>query len=160
VFGGSGSGKDGVVNAGDLWAEDLRATGESTGVRAAIVATKSGNADGAKGGRKANASSPGPGEEPPPQVPFGDKQGGEAPQRSYGAEREVWSEKMLAALHVGVKGNKWFSLMDKVYRLEVLELVPRLRECDPTPGLVAWMESRWNASAKRARSGCSPLKSN
>jgi RNA-directed DNA polymerase len=122
VFGGSGSGKDGVVNAGDLWAEDLRATGESTGVRAAIVATKSGNADGAKGGRKANASSPGPGEEPPPRVPIGDKQGGEAPQPCYGAQRAVWSEKMLAALHVGVKGNKWFSLIDKVNRLDVLEL--------------------------------------
>ena len=122
VFGGSGSGKEGVVNAGDLWAEDLRATGESTGVRAAIVATKSGNADGAKGGRKANSSSPGPGEEAPPPVPIGDKQGGEAPQPSSGAQREVWSEKMLAALHVGVKGNKWFSLIDKVNRLDVLEL--------------------------------------
>jgi len=29
---------------------------------------------------------------------------------------------MLAALHVGVKGNKWFSLIDKVNRLDVLEL--------------------------------------
>jgi len=29
---------------------------------------------------------------------------------------------MLAALHQGVKGNKWFSLIDKVERTEVLEL--------------------------------------
>ena len=34
----------------------------------------------------------------------------------YGAERLVWNEKMLAALHERrVKGNKWFSLIDKVY---------------------------------------------
>jgi hypothetical protein len=57
VVGGSGSGKDDVVNAGDLWAGDVRATEWSTGVRVAIVAGKSGNADGAKGDRKANASS-------------------------------------------------------------------------------------------------------
>ena len=29
---------------------------------------------------------------------------------------------MLAALQRGVKGGKWFSLIDKVYRLETLEL--------------------------------------
>lgn len=41
----------------------------------------------------------------------------------YGAEHAVWNEKMLAALHERrVKGNKWFSLIDKVTRLEVLEL--------------------------------------
>lgn len=28
----------------------------------------------------------------------------------------VWTERMLAALENGVKGNKWFSLIDKVYR--------------------------------------------
>jgi RNA-directed DNA polymerase len=39
----------------------------------------------------------------------------------YKAERGVWSEKMLAALQKGVKGNKWFSLIDKVNRLDVLE---------------------------------------
>ena len=38
------------------------------------------------------------------------------------AQRGVWSEKMLVALEQGVKGNKWFSLIDKVSRLNVLEL--------------------------------------
>jgi len=38
------------------------------------------------------------------------------------AQRGVWSEKMLVALQEGVKGNKWFSLIDKVSRLNVLEL--------------------------------------
>jgi RNA-directed DNA polymerase len=40
---------------------------------------------------------------------------------------------MLAALHEGVKGNKWFSLIDKVQRLDVLEL--------------AWAKVRSNAGA-------------
>ena len=29
-------------------------------------------------------------------------------------EREVWTERMLCALGNGVKGGKWYSLMDKV----------------------------------------------
>jgi RNA-directed DNA polymerase len=36
-------------------------------------------------------------------------------------ERTVWTERMLAALGNGVKGNKWFSLIDKVYRLSTLQ---------------------------------------
>jgi RNA-directed DNA polymerase len=35
-------------------------------------------------------------------------------------EATVWSERMLAALENGVKGGKWFSLIDKVYRAETL----------------------------------------
>ena len=35
-------------------------------------------------------------------------------------EATVWSERMLAALENGVKGGKWFSLVDKVYRIETL----------------------------------------
>ena len=34
----------------------------------------------------------------------------------------IWTEAMLAALQRGVKGGKWFSLIDKVYRFETLEL--------------------------------------
>lgn len=33
----------------------------------------------------------------------------------------IWTERMLAALGNGVKGGKWFSLIDKVYRLSTLE---------------------------------------
>ena len=33
-------------------------------------------------------------------------------------EASVWNERMLAALENGVKGGKWFSLIDKVYRAE------------------------------------------
>ena len=35
-------------------------------------------------------------------------------------EATVWSERMLAALENGVKGGKWFSLIDKVYRKQTL----------------------------------------
>ena len=42
------------------------------------------------------------------------KQAGEAPIRErWGwAEPSVWTERMLTALEEGVKGGKWFSLMD------------------------------------------------
>lgn len=35
-------------------------------------------------------------------------------------DRAIWTERMLAALDNGVKGNKWFSLIDKVYRPQTL----------------------------------------
>jgi RNA-directed DNA polymerase len=35
-------------------------------------------------------------------------------------EASVWNERMLAALKNGVKGGKWFSLIDKVYRPQTL----------------------------------------
>ena len=63
-----------------------------------------------------------PQEEPPPPVPARDKQGGEAVRRPAGAEPGVWSERMLNALARGVKGNQWFSLIDKVYADRTLEL--------------------------------------
>ena len=36
-------------------------------------------------------------------------------------DRTIWTERMLAALGNGVKGNKWFSLIDKVYRPGTLQ---------------------------------------
>ncbi len=36
-------------------------------------------------------------------------------------DRTIWTERMLAALGNGVKGNKWFSLIDKVYRQSTLQ---------------------------------------
>lgn len=58
----------------------------------------------------------------PASVPERDKQAGEVPWHCYGAEPGVWSERMLAALEKGEKGNKWFSLIDKVYGERTLEL--------------------------------------
>lgn len=42
------------------------------------------------------------------------KQAGEIRARWPWVERAVWTDRMLAALETGVKGGKWFSLMDKV----------------------------------------------
>lgn len=40
--------------------------------------------------------------------------------RWWWVETSVWTERMLTALEKGVKGGKWFSLMDKVYSLKNL----------------------------------------
>src|ERR1700730_7556074 len=39
-----------------------------------------------------------------------------------GAEPRVWTARMLAALDTGVKGGKWYSLIDKVYPVAALRL--------------------------------------
>ena len=50
------------------------------------------------------------------------KQGVEAHGRDWSwVEATVWTERMLLALGNGVKGGKWFSLMDKVIRPATLE---------------------------------------
>lgn len=72
-------------------------------------------------------------EEPSVPVPAGDKQTEEDLWRRHRAERGVWSEPMLVALERGVKGNKWFSLIDKVWSERTLEL--------------AWETVRSNAGA-------------
>ena len=58
----------------------------------------------------------------PSSVPARDKQGGEDVRLPVGAEPGVWSERMLRALTGGMKGNRWFSLIDKVYADRTLEL--------------------------------------
>jgi RNA-directed DNA polymerase len=49
------------------------------------------------------------------------------------AEASIWTDTMLTALDNGVKGGKWFSLMDKVYRSSTLE--------------IAWQKVRANKGA-------------
>src|SRR6266498_1297899 len=44
------------------------------------------------------------------------KQVGEVRARWAWTEPAVWTERMLTALEVGVKGGIWFSLIDKVYK--------------------------------------------
>jgi len=55
-------------------------------------------------------------------VPATAKQGTET---RNGVEASIWTERMLAALANGVKGGKWFSLIDKVVRLQTLEIAWR-----------------------------------
>jgi len=49
------------------------------------------------------------------------KRAGEARDRWSWAEGTVWTERMLTALEKGVKGGRWYSLMDKVYSRGNLE---------------------------------------
>ncbi|MDP2603602.1 MAG: group II intron reverse transcriptase/maturase [Deltaproteobacteria bacterium] len=58
-----------------------------------------------------------------PGVPEVATQGAEAHRRDWTwVEASVWNERMLAALENGVKGGKWLSLIDKVYRAETLKV--------------------------------------
>ena len=51
------------------------------------------------------------------------KREAETGPRDWGwVEATIWTERMLAALGNGVKGNKWFSLIDKVARAGTLQL--------------------------------------
>jgi len=56
-------------------------------------------------------------EDKPAAVPAMATQAGEVRARWGWTEPAVWTERMLTALEQGVKGGKWFSLIDKVYRL-------------------------------------------
>lgn len=61
-------------------------------------------------------------EERPSEVGKPPKQDGEVriQERWSWTEPSVWTERMLTALEKGVKGGKWFSLVDKVYSSENL----------------------------------------
>jgi RNA-directed DNA polymerase len=61
-------------------------------------------------------------EEKPAEVPrdSGTKQAGETRHQWWWADPEIWTDRMLAALEKGVKGGKWFSLIDKVYSPDTL----------------------------------------
>ena len=56
----------------------------------------------------------------PAAVAITPKQAGEVRARWAWTEPSVWTERMLTALEEGVKGGKWFSLMDKIYALRTL----------------------------------------
>ena len=60
-------------------------------------------------------------EEQRSSVPEKAKQEREIPAQWAWVEPVVWTDKMLAALEWGVKGGKWFSLIDKVWYLPNLE---------------------------------------
>jgi len=42
-------------------------------------------------------------------------------QRWSWVEASIWTDRMLTALENGVKGGKWFSLIDKVHSLRARE---------------------------------------
>lgn len=84
--------------------------------RALIVATKPSKEEGAKGCRKVESGKEGKVEDKSTAVSCGTKQVEEAPTDWTWVEPTIWTDRMLQALQRGVKGGKWFSLIDKVYR--------------------------------------------
>ena len=54
----------------------------------------------------------------------GDVAGGQ-PRTWWWAEASIWTERMVSALGNGVKGGKWFSLVDKAIRQTTLEIARR-----------------------------------
>ena len=73
------------------------------------------------------------------------KQGVEIP---VWIEASVWSERMLAALDNGVKGGKWFSLIDKVYALPTLNAAwQRVKDNKGAAGIDNVSIARFDANA-------------
>ena len=123
--------------------ETCRLCASPAGVRARIVPMRSRP----NGSRKARAAKPGRGKagqeggdvttmteaRAASGVPATAAHGAEARPLIAGAEASVWTERMLSALVNGVKGGKWFSLMDKVFAPKTLA--------------VAWTKVRANKGA-------------
>jgi RNA-directed DNA polymerase len=61
-----------------------------------------------------------PMENKPEAVPEGATRDGDIQLRWSWVEPRVWTERMLTALEAGVKGGKWFSLIDKVHSVRTL----------------------------------------
>ena len=59
-------------------------------------------------------------EDAPATVPARAQQAGEIRARWAWVEPTVWTERMLTALEEGVKGGKWFRLIEKVYDVRTL----------------------------------------
>jgi RNA-directed DNA polymerase len=70
------------------------------------------------------------------------KQGREVAPKWAWTEASVWTERMLATLERGIKGGKWFSLIDKVWKMENLESAVKK---------VAQGKSKVKADGKRCR---------
>lgn len=75
---------------------------------------KPGNAGRAKGARELETIMPPPKQPTSAEVTPGSKQAEEIRARWAWTEATVWTDRMLIALEEGVKGGKWFSLIDKV----------------------------------------------
>jgi RNA-directed DNA polymerase len=85
-----------------------------------VGAEKRGNARGAKGHRNGRGVNDTDTENQSAVVSERTKQAEEIYGRWPWVERSVWSERMLQALEKGVKGGKWFSLIDKVWKQDNL----------------------------------------
>lgn len=74
-------------------------------------------------------------QEPPTSVPVA-RQVGDVRARWAWTEECVWTERMLTALERGLKGGKWFSLIDKVYAPANLHAAfTKVKRNDGAPGV-------------------------
>lgn len=69
--------------------------------------------------------------EPTPATVSQTNQAGEGRGRWSWTKPWIWTDRMLTALEHGVKGGKWFSLIDKVYAEETLEAAGYRVTADP-----------------------------
>src|SRR5437667_10566075 len=85
-------------------------------------------------------------------VPDKATQGAEARRRDqwWWAEASIWTERMVSALGNGVKGGKWFSLVDKVIRPATLEAAwGQVARNNGTAGVDGQSIERFAAQAER-----------
>jgi RNA-directed DNA polymerase len=83
-----------------------------------------------------------------PAVPARAKQGAEARDWSW-VEASVWTDRMVSALESGVKGGRWYSLMDKVYAPATLSAAwRRVRANDGAAGVDRQSIERFEAQAE------------
>lgn len=90
----------------------------------------------------------------PPLVPTRAMLGGSIRDRWSWCESCVWTDRMLTALESGVKGDKWYSLMDKVYAMANLRAAfARVKANNGGPGVdhvtVKQFESRLDQELQR-----------
>src|SRR5262245_1685542 len=95
-----------------------------------------------------------PSEHQPPPVPETAIQGGDVLLRWSWTEREVWTGRILTALESGVKGNCWFSLIDKVYsEKNLLASLTKVAANGGAPGVdqvtVEQFDHEWNTNVER-----------
>jgi RNA-directed DNA polymerase len=83
-----------------------------------------------------------------PGVPARARQGAEARDFSW-VEASVWTERMVSALENGVKGGRWYSLMDKVYAPATLSAAwARVRANKGAAGVDGQSIERFEAKAE------------
>src|ERR1700754_5063643 len=77
-----------------------------------------------------------------PEAQAEGKRAGEAKRRRYGAEPAIWTERMLATLETGIRGGKWYSLIDKLYPTATLAAA-YAAVCSATVRMVTARQSGW-----------------
>lgn len=86
-------------------------------------------------------------QEQAPAVPARAKQGAEARDWSW-VEASIWTDRMVSALENGVKGGRWYSLMDKVCALATLtQAWERVQANDGAAGVDRQSIGRFEAQA-------------